>query len=404
MKITKIKIKYLDGARLRAKFSITFDNCFTINDCCVIIDEEKNMKFVAFPFTKNKDDEIIDLAYPITASFKAEITEKVFELYYANQEEYINEEDVGLCKVTACSAQNIEPGLFEVKLVLDDVFAINKLMCKVENNSLSFRHPFSKIVNEERMYLIDFENQTLIQDITMWMAKSCINKNVTSEVKVKTPEERREISNKKIKDMGIACHEKLPMIEASKDVKLKSLDEICKRAIATLISTQIACDINNNNYEESLKFFSQKLEQYEGVKEKLNSKEKKLFDGTYTRQDAIDIDWEYETYWAIVWALGLIDDDISNAGSICDCPKAISLVSKSRNLEDFKSKCHMRNIEEILDMLDLYYRYHWATTEKRINPDTLIGNLNPSVVVERRRGLEWLISDEEDWYDISLDT
>ena len=42
--------------------------------------------------------------------------------------------------------------------------------------------------------------------------------------------------------------------------------------------------------------------------------------------------------------------------------------------------------------------------KKRINPDTPIGNLNPEVVVERRRGLEWLISEESDWYNISLDT
>ena len=62
------------------------------------------------------------------------------------------------------------------------------------------------------------------------------------------------------------------------------------------------------------------------------------------------------------------------------------------------------NIEEVLDMLDLYYRFDWATTNKRIDSNTNIGNLNPEVVLERRRGLEWLISDENDWYDIQLNT
>lgn len=55
-------------------------------------------------------------------------------------------------------------------------------------------------------------------------------------------------------------------------------------------------------------------------------------------------------------------------------------------------------------MLDLYYRYDWAVTEKRINPDTPIAGLNPDVVFERRKGLEWLIATEEDWDEISLDT
>ena len=68
-------------------------------------------------------------------------------------------------------------------------------------------------------------------------------------------------------------------------------------------------------------------------------------------KDAIDIDWEYETYWAIVWALGLIDDDISNAGSICDCQKAIYIVSKSKNLEDFEHR--LNDPENRISNLDL---------------------------------------------------
>lgn len=55
-------------------------------------------------------------------------------------------------------------------------------------------------------------------------------------------------------------------------------------------------------------------------------------------------------------------------------------------------------------MLDLYYRYHRVCVEKRIHPETAIGELNPNVVFERRRGLEWLIDDTMDWNDISLNT
>ena len=55
-------------------------------------------------------------------------------------------------------------------------------------------------------------------------------------------------------------------------------------------------------------------------------------------------------------------------------------------------------------MLDLHYRYHWATEEKRLRPETEIKDLNPDVLMERRRGLEWLISEESDWFDISMDT
>ena len=213
--------------------------------------------------------------------------------------------------------------------------------------------------------------------------------------------ERKEKTIAKLKEMGIATIDFLPEVEDSSQVKLKNLDEICARAIATLISTQLACDINNGNYEESKKYFDVMLDTF-NVRDKLNSKEKKLFDGSYSEQDVIDVVWTYESYWSLCYALGLIDS-IEDAGNICDTDKAINFVSKSKNFDDFKSKCKLRDIEEILDMLDLYYRYHWATTDNRMNPATPIGNLNDEIVVERRRGLEWLFLDK-DWFDISLDT
>lgn len=116
------------------------------------------------------------------------------------------------------------------------------------------------------------------------------------------------------------------------------------------------------------------------------------------------MDWAYETFWAIFWALGFVDD-ISDASKLCDCLQAIQLIANNNSIEEFKNKCKLRDVEEILDMLDLYYRYHWVTVEKMfINPKANIGNLIPSNVVERRRGLEWLISPKEDWYEIELNT
>ena len=56
-------------------------------------------------------------------------------------------------------------------------------------------------------------------------------------------------------------------------------------------------------------------------------------------------------------------------------------------------------------MLDLYYRYHWAVVQhEKIDKKCPIGGLNTDAVSERRRGLEWLISDTDDWNRISLDT
>lgn len=226
--------------------------------------------------------------------------------------------------------------------------------------------------------------------------------NKLKKNRIKTAEQRRSISNRKIKERGIACYENLPVIEDSTQVNLKSMDEICKRAIACLLSTQVAMDADTDAYEQSKDMFYKLLKEF-GVQNDLLSKEKKVFFGHYSKQDVIDVVWTYEAYWSLVWALGLVDD-IEYPDTICDCQKAVTLVGDCKSYDEFKSKCSLRRAEEILDMLDLYYRYHWATTEKRIHPDTPIGELNKDVVVERRRGLEWLVSDIKDWNYISLDT
>lgn len=217
------------------------------------------------------------------------------------------------------------------------------------------------------------------------------------------PEDRREKSNVKIKGMGIACMEMLPLRESSKEARLKSLDEICNRAIACLLAIQLAEDVHNERgCEESMELFLDLLEKYE-ASEYLLEKEKRLFDGTYTKQDAIDVCWTYEAYWSLVWTLGLVED-ISYPNTICDVVRAIKLVSDTDGKEAFKAQCRLRGIEEILDMLDLHYRYHWVRVEKRLRPATEIKDLNPEIVIERRRRLEWLISEENDWFDIPMNT
>lgn len=214
--------------------------------------------------------------------------------------------------------------------------------------------------------------------------------------------ERRAKNNAFIRARGIACYEDLPVIESSADVKLRSLDEISRRALASFFLIQVACDVNNGCYEESVRIIRPILERLDLIS-CLNAKERRLLDGTFAMQDAIDLDWEYEDLWSLFYALGFVDD-IRDAGDVCDCGYIIETVNACSSLEDFRSKCKLRGVEEILDTLDLYYRYHWACVEHRLHPETPIADLIPSCVVERRRGLEWLISDEDDWFEITLDT
>lgn len=239
-------------------------------------------------------------------------------------------------------------------------------------------------------------------DATVSLMKSthaCLQSSEPSESG--TQKIRREKNNSIIRSKGISVSEKLLCLLDDDRVTLRSTEEICKRAAACLLTIQIACDINNNgDYEGSLEFFKPLYTRY-GVEDMLNSKEKRIIDGTYSTQDTIDMDWAYEAYWALCWCLGLVED-ISGADTLCDCQEAISFLTSSQSLEDFIGKCKLRSLDEILDMQDLYYRYHWAVNDSIVNPDCKTGDLNRSVVIERRRALEWVLSSTIDWYDIVL--
>lgn len=211
---------------------------------------------------------------------------------------------------------------------------------------------------------------------------------------------RREKNNAYIREQGIAVAEKLISFWEDEEVALKTKEEICKRAMACFFVIQIACDIGNGAYEESMEYFAPVIDKF-GVMEAMNSKEKRILDGTYSMQDAIDMDWAYEAYWALCWCLGLVDD-IRDAGNVCDCEKAIEIAKSCDSVEDLVQKSKLRSKEEILDMLDLYVRYNWAINEEKVNPEASTGDLDGSIVIERRRGLEWVVSEIADWYDLSM--
>lgn len=218
-------------------------------------------------------------------------------------------------------------------------------------------------------------------------------------------EKRKQNSIKKLKRRKIDYLETLPLVESSVLLTLKSLDEICDRALACFVTFQFACDIANGQEHELVKdFYVELLERYE-VKDCLLPSEQKILDNKFDEKELINMTWSYETFWSLVWALGLLENkDIEKPYDLCDGKKATELVVYCKNKNEFKQKCKLRDIEEILDMVDLYYRYHWACVDVTLNPKTRIGKLNPEVVYERRKGLEWLISKEKNWEEISLDT
>lgn len=76
------------------------------------------------------------------------------------------------------------------------------------------------------------------------------------KAKLKTPEERKAASIQRLKKEGIPYIEHLPVIESAEQVRPRSLEEIARRAITSLLIIQAALDIENNNYNEESCYYS----------------------------------------------------------------------------------------------------------------------------------------------------
>ena len=273
------------------------------------------------------------------------------------------------------------------------VEALFKLECYQDDVTFYFEVK-SGIVNIIQMTELEFDEKTN----DMKKCHLCLNE---SELKESEEQKARRIKNNIfLQEKGIITNNNLMCNDA--DMQIRPVDEIIERAVASLIVIQVACDINYDQFSEESMAKANFLLDYFGVKDALNSKEERIMNLCYTKQDCLDMDWAYEANWALLWALGLIDDDIRNPNILADCEKTMSLL-KGSSLKKFKDRCKVRSLDEILDMYDLYYRYHWATNEICLQQELNPTIINDDVVVERRRGLEWLLSPcADDWYDIDF--
>lgn len=220
----------------------------------------------------------------------------------------------------------------------------------------------------------------------------------------KTELERKEYSISRLKQMDIDYLDSLPCTYEAKMVQMKDNKTILKRVIANILTIQIAFQRMDESEDISdvVDYFVRVMDQY-GVKNYLTELEESVVKGNVSKQELINLTWQYESCYVLMWVLGIIDN-LPFPSEACDVEQIIKPIAESNTFEEVLSKCKVRDIEEILDELDIEYRYHWACVDKRAcNPDTEIGNLNSEIVYERRRALEWLFVNE-DWNDISLDT
>ncbi|MBQ0002040.1 MAG: DUF4272 domain-containing protein [Treponema sp.] len=223
-------------------------------------------------------------------------------------------------------------------------------------------------------------------------------KNNSDKDLTKEAQERREVSKQFLEKNGISFNSNLKLLTEEK--LKKDITSQCKRAIACLMTIQLACSLYEGDRDpDNLEIISKYLDMLDSTKALLDE-EKNIFKGKYTSDLLNQITLTYDAYWSILWALGIVTDaEMKVLDKTCDVTKAIQTVRECISFDEFSGKCKPRSEKEIYDMLDLLVCCQSACKEAG---DGKIAFLNSDVVTERRRGLEWIVSKEKNWFKLSL--
>lgn len=210
---------------------------------------------------------------------------------------------------------------------------------------------------------------------------------------------RKEKTHEILTKEGIKINLHLPVIESESETSLRTSEEIATRLTILAITNLVA--FNSIEAGEAIGYLEDcNLWQYTTPNEKdflQHPTEDKKFQET----------WKSECIWVLLWALQIVDT-LPFPNDLCDLndvPAEDYPVGGDKDPNDFINIPYkIRSKSEILDANDLYYRYHWACVDARLN-NVEMTTVDSGVVYERHYALNWLITYmNQEWDDVSCDT
>jgi hypothetical protein len=207
---------------------------------------------------------------------------------------------------------------------------------------------------------------------------------------------RKHRSEEILRREGVPFIDHLPFIESEAEVTLRSVEEAANRALTLCLVALKGEGLAQERVDQVLRFF--------GAEPHLSPQERAFVQNTTDyEKDRPTFSWRYEGLWVLLWALGFIDE-LGRPDRLCDVPRSVGIPIELGR-KQFIERAGLRSVAEILDVTDLTFRYHWATTEARLHGHLPTANLDPGVVYERHYALNWLIRHMDDeWDDVRTDT
>ncbi len=208
--------------------------------------------------------------------------------------------------------------------------------------------------------------------------------------------ERRQRSMDILAGENVPLNEWLPVIETTEQLELPTQEQVLDRALALIVLAAKGEGVEEGTIAMLVRDY--------GLQDAFSPREQQLMAlDEITLQQAAEMTWRYEAAHTLFWALGFVEE-LEGPRSQCDVKALIELINEY-DRKAFSEKAALRSEAEILDQVDLIYRYRWALVEARINGEEPPAGLDPDVAMERHQALNWLMYHAETgWDDVPLDT
>ena len=206
---------------------------------------------------------------------------------------------------------------------------------------------------------------------------------------------RKERTEARLRQLGIPVNEALPPLDADDKVLLREPVEVARRAEALWV---VAARGEGMPAARALEILADA-----GILDALTPRDRRFLDDPEPKPSELnDAIWNYERLWVLLWALGHLTaaDQLDRR---CDVAAMVRILV-SHTVADLAGG-QPRSVSEVLDLADFTYRCHWAVKNAAAKKEAPPPGLEPGVVFERHRALNWLMRHPGlEWDDVGPET
>lgn len=219
---------------------------------------------------------------------------------------------------------------------------------------------------------------------------------VQEEIETGEALERKKRSIEALKKEGVPTIGHLPVVVDEANLRLRSAAEAIQRAAILYFLSRYA-------EGQTREWFKERIEHYR-LQESVTEQEWAFVNQTEAPEYMIlRSSQRLESCWTLLWATGYVNR-LQRPDSFCD-EEYIGMIINTRSIDQLLQESRLRYTGDLLDALDLHYRYHWAIVDAELYGKQPPRGLEPAVVYERHYALNWLTCHlDEEWDQLTTNT